>query len=287
MFIIKTIVPPLSFLVLALMLIVCICLLKKLPVFHGVLTPPHSKVLLFVPMSQKRDLRNGLWSKNLSALTGTDVEVMFCVYDVPEKEASTHLSSIMSVPMHFRYTSGCKAELWRRHLRPWFTCRYEYVWVCDEDIDLTDFKYDKFRKICNKTNALVIQPSVLGFNGGRSTDYTFLRHIENSSVEYKTIHFAEIQCCWIHSVIWDVVYSRLSRMNTRSCWGLDSVWSTAASLAGIPPLLVYHPVLHMDYRSMNNTHARCMRKCVDGCRPLNMKEVKLIEAAKKKLRSMQ
>ena len=116
--------------------------------------PRSHKVLLFVALSKKRDLQNALWSKNLSSLKGTDVEAMFCIYDAPEEEGCPHLSSTISIPLHFRYTSGCKAELWWRHLRPSFTRRYEYVWVCD--IDLTNFKYDRFREICKETDALVM-----------------------------------------------------------------------------------------------------------------------------------
>lgn len=245
-------------------------------------TESTNRVLLFVPLSRKKDLEKSLWSKNLAALDGTDVEALFCIYDTPEKEGCPHLSSLQYIPSHFRYTPGCKAELWWRHIRPSIARKYDYVWLCDEDIDLTDFDYDRFRQICIETGALVIQPSVKGFKGGRSTDVAVLRHIENTRVEYKFVERTEVQCCWIHSPIWDVVHSRLSSMNRQSVWGIDRVWDEAARRLGNPPLLAYIPVLHMDYRSMNST-PKCKRRCIDGCHELIPKELKIIETMRKRI----
>ena len=242
-----------------------------------------NRVLLVVPLSRKRDLENDLWTTNLAALAGRDVEALFCIYDTPEEEGCPHLSSLRYVPSYFRYTPGCKAELWWRHIRPSRARNYDYVWLCDEDIDLTDFDYDRFRQICIETGALVIQPSIKGFKGGRSTDIAELRHVENANVEYKHVKRTEVQCCWIHSPIWDVVHSRLSSMDLQIVCGIDGLWDEAARLLGNPPLIAYIPVLHMDYRSMDKTPSRCERKCIDGCNPPNSEELKIIETVSEKI----
>lgn len=229
------------------------------------------KTLIISPMG-KRGI--DVLKRNVSMIS-SDIDVFVCIYDGSELDhALSHCGRIVNISR----SSGCKADHWVS-VPLELTRKYDYVWLMDEDIDLSEFDWSKFKSIVQAYRPLVIQPSVKPSRpGGRSTDHPFLRW-KSVDFDAQEVHLAEVQTCLVSTKLWEVIHHRLVKIDRRSIWGIDNFWSELAWLCckqvGCGPLVVYSTsVIHLDFRSMDNTE--CKRGCMNGCRPIDNIELDLM-----------
>tara|TARA_Y100000741_G_scaffold357348_1_gene335115 strand:- start:3086 stop:3943 length:858 start_codon:yes stop_codon:yes gene_type:complete len=226
------------------------------------------KVLLVSAVSG--DVRSiNLWRKNLQNMA-KNIDVFFCFYgDITNELANTKVVGTI-------YGSGCKAEHWY-NVPMELIRKYTHLWLCDEDIEITNFDWKSFERIMIEKKAVVIQPSIKAAKGvTRSTDIDHLRYKPNGRV--KEVPRTEVQSCLVSTKIWPILYERLKKSDRRSVWGLDTCWDDIARLLNSydtgtpPPIVTQHLyVEHHDFRSMNN--GACTRHCIDNCKPLSETEV--------------
>ena len=227
-------------------------------------------VLIIVPIGKTGAT---IWNENIRILNAhPEFHIFLSVYD-SDLEFEPAANIVETV-----HRSGCKAEHWAA-VPLSLTSRYDYVWVIDEDISLTDFDWPLFKKIILQCRPLVIQPSVKPLSPkGRSSDWKHLRYhkVDHDAEE---VEHTEVQTCFLSSKLWEVVHHRLSNMDTTSVWGLDFFWSKVAWSCRTDvrpgPLVVFSTsVIHHDFKSMNN--GRCVRKCIDGCKDATQEEVEKV-----------
>ena len=148
---------------------------------------------------------------------------------------------------------GTKTFQWKK-IKPELVEQYDYVWFSDCDIGLEKFNWPVYRKILNRSQYLISQPSVMPSRpGGRSTDKHWLRFRKGVGLTkiVRTGHRkrSESQTPIISSKCWSLIYEKLLQMNNRSIWGIQSFWE---KLVKNKILLVHgSPVVHHDTRTLS------------------------------------
>jgi|EP00927_Polykrikos_kofoidii_P061922 hypothetical protein len=190
-----------------------------------------------------------------------------------------------NIVIHHELREGCKPEMYAG-LRSHLTKQFDYIWLMDEDIDLTYVGWPLLRRLLVTTQALVSQPSVVPrANGERGTDVTELnfRDFSDEIVLAREEKRTEVMTPVLSSKIWPAVLKRLEGNVDVNVCETDRFWDLAAYLGKIhgcgrsgPVVFNTNPIVHVDARTLPKD-GKC--EGFDDCESENRRPVSDEEAA--------
>ena len=132
-------------------------------------------------------------------------------------------------------TCWCCIELWAA-LSASMTRGFDYVWLMDDDLDLTFFSWKLVRLVLKGLDPLVAAPGIIPLHKrGRSTWWRMTRaqaQVETSTYSLslaRNVDFIEVMAPMISTKFWPLVYDRLQFFNLTGVYCIDCYWSQAAN----------------------------------------------------------
>ena len=126
-------------------------------------------------------------------------------------------------------------ELWQK-LTDRITAPYDYVWLVDEDMDLSFFSWELARLILYRLDPLVAAPGVVPVSRSGRRSIWETTHMQasywsgtNSLVLARNSWFAEAMVPFISTRFWPLVLNRLSHWDIRGLYCIDCFWSHAVN----------------------------------------------------------
>uniref|UniRef100_A0A0G4H8P3 Uncharacterized protein n=1 Tax=Chromera velia CCMP2878 TaxID=1169474 RepID=A0A0G4H8P3_9ALVE len=161
---------------------------------------------------------------------------------------------------------GCKLEFWYQ-ISSSLAQNYHYLWLLDDDLDLSLFHWPLYKRVISKLSPLVSQPAVAPLTEGGWT--TFWKHLEvcdglhevavpvrDVPVVAREVRLVELMAAFIDARLWPFLLQRMQRHDRKSDACFDIMWSHLAAAAhqvcGVTgPLVVdASPVVHRDFRGL-------------------------------------
>lgn len=194
---------------------------------------------------------------------------------------------------------GTKTFQWKK-IKPDLAEQYDYIWLSDCDLGLEKFNWECYREILNKSHYLITQPSVLPLKpgapwpkirkwkpgtfykvGGRSSDNPILRHRKGAG-SCEIVWRSEVQTPIISTKCWPLIYEKLSKMNNKSIWGIDTFWDRLVK----KQILLVHcsPVVHYDTRTLVENGAKRWLITIPKIKNENVRVKKFVEKNYKKFK---
>jgi hypothetical protein len=154
---------------------------------------------------------------------------------------------------------GTKIFQWKQ-ITPLLCNKYDYIWFLDTDLGVEQLEWNLIRTALIQRKPLYCQPSVLGYQNGRSTDVSCLRHdphtVEsNSLTPYAHPRRSEVQTPILDARMYPIVYEYIKLMDNLSDWGVDTYWDSICMQCSRPMLLVYTPLVHYDFNNVKKNGA--------------------------------
>lgn len=195
---------------------------QKLLIFFAVGAKPEAYDLL---KSNVAVLRNGGWSPHL-----------FLAFYKGKK--SMPLAEGLPVENHLT-AGGQKIQLlessYERFHKKWRS-NYEYVWVVDEDFNMTGFQIEKFMDLARQSGAAIVGPTYTDLSPHRSKRATTLLQNPHAQCKYRYVDFVEVGAPLLHIRTWNPIFRECDGcVHQNSMWGLDVIWCYyVASRLGYP-----------------------------------------------------
>lgn len=126
-------------------------------------------------------------------------------------------------------------ELWAA-LSSRYTKGFDYVWLMDDDLDLTFYKWRLARMILKGLQPFVAAPGIIPLHKrGRSTWWRMTRaqaQVDITSFQLslaRNVDFVEVMAPMISTKFWPLVHDRLRFFNLSGVYCIDCFWSQAAN----------------------------------------------------------
>eukprot|EP00927_Polykrikos_kofoidii_P077750 TRINITY_DN74665_c0_g1_i1.p1 TRINITY_DN74665_c0_g1~~TRINITY_DN74665_c0_g1_i1.p1 ORF type:complete len:1361 (+),score=149.57 TRINITY_DN74665_c0_g1_i1:113-4195(+) len=166
---------------------------------------------------------------------------------------------------------------------------YDYLWLMDDDIDVTFLNWELYSTILASTKPLVSQPAILsGGITGRASDLEGLSMVHPSNGELLIAAerpHSEVMAPLVSTKLWPAIHARCLSKVTQCDADLTIFWDIAAFLGRIYcnvsaiAVLNSAPVSHVDCRTMPNVGS-CFTNCeADIERPISPSEAALVQNA--------
>eukprot|EP00927_Polykrikos_kofoidii_P081409 TRINITY_DN7874_c0_g1_i1.p1 TRINITY_DN7874_c0_g1~~TRINITY_DN7874_c0_g1_i1.p1 ORF type:complete len:925 (+),score=99.71 TRINITY_DN7874_c0_g1_i1:38-2776(+) len=187
---------------------------------------------------------------------------------------------------------GCEESHYRR-LSVKDTHDFDYIWLMDDDIDLTFLDWDLYATVLASSQSMISQPAILsGSFTGRTSDVPGLTMVPASNGELLIMsetHTSEVMTPLISTKLWPAIQARLLSKVTKCDSDINMFWDLVAFLGRIYcnysaiTVLNAAPASHVDCRDMPNVGS-----CFSGCegdlsRPVSMFEAELALATCKNI----
>lgn len=112
-------------------------------------------------------------------------------------------------------------DVYRKYGSEKWPAQYQFVWVLDEDIDLSPTDGDLALQLANSSGAFIVGPS-LRQNGGK---VTWKIQVPNPSCIFRFTNYVEVIAPMIRvSALQAVLEDCKSCIHDKTAWGLDGVW---------------------------------------------------------------
>eukprot|EP00927_Polykrikos_kofoidii_P061924 TRINITY_DN5674_c0_g1_i4.p1 TRINITY_DN5674_c0_g1~~TRINITY_DN5674_c0_g1_i4.p1 ORF type:complete len:419 (-),score=60.73 TRINITY_DN5674_c0_g1_i4:42-1241(-) len=192
------------------------------------------------------------------------------------------------IVVHHELREGCKPNMYAG-LHTNLTSKFDYVWLLDEDIDLTFVGWSLVRRLLLVTRALILQPSVLPkTSGARASDIPELcfRTFEAGVVIAREEERTEVMTPLLSSKVWPAVLKRLVGNAKVNICHTDTFWDLMGYLGKIhgcgrtgPLVMNSAPVVHVDARTLLKDDSKCegYEDCeIKNSRPISDEEASLM-----------
>eukprot|EP00927_Polykrikos_kofoidii_P081411 TRINITY_DN7874_c0_g1_i3.p1 TRINITY_DN7874_c0_g1~~TRINITY_DN7874_c0_g1_i3.p1 ORF type:complete len:1384 (+),score=162.36 TRINITY_DN7874_c0_g1_i3:38-4153(+) len=189
---------------------------------------------------------------------------------------------------------GCEESHYRR-LSVKDTHDFDYIWLMDDDIDLTFLDWDLYATVLASSQSMISQPAILsGSFTGRTSDVPGLTMVPASNGELLIMsetHTSEVMTPLISTKLWPAIQARLLSKVTKCDSDINMFWDLVAFLGRIycnfsaVTVLNAAPVSHVDCKSMANA-GFCSSDCdADSHRPIDLLEAELMREVCKNIPS--
>eukprot|EP00927_Polykrikos_kofoidii_P061921 TRINITY_DN5674_c0_g1_i1.p1 TRINITY_DN5674_c0_g1~~TRINITY_DN5674_c0_g1_i1.p1 ORF type:complete len:430 (-),score=49.49 TRINITY_DN5674_c0_g1_i1:49-1281(-) len=192
-----------------------------------------------------------------------------------------------NIVIHHELREGCKPEMYAG-LNTNLTSKFDYLWLLDEDIDLTFVGWSLVRRLLLVTRALISQPSVLPRAlGARGSDISALnfRPFETGVVVAREELRTEVMTPLLSTKVWPAVLRRLVGNTKVNICHTDTFWDLMGYLGKIhgcgrtgPLVMNGAPVVHVDARTLPKD-GKCegFKDCEEANRrPISAEEASLM-----------
>lgn len=153
---------------------------------------------------------------------------------------------------------GMKGLFWKHALRPHDTAPYDFIWLADADLDVTDPSFNLARLVRDMrvSNAALAQPRIKELaGGGRSTDIKHLRFTSNfpDNCSAVSTDVVEVMAPFFRSLAWSITHRELlsvlpDELLRRTDWGITQTWCGVVRrlTAGPACALLHEGIVHFD-----------------------------------------
>jgi hypothetical protein len=154
---------------------------------------------------------------------------------------------------------GMKGLFWKHALRPHQTDAYDYIWLIDADLDLTDrsFNLVKLMRDMRASNASLAQPRIRELaSAGRGTDIRHLRAGEPfpSNCSAVVTDVVEVMAPLFRGEAWHTTHKELislvpDTVLARTDWGITQTWCGVLRHAAAQRpacALLHESIAHLD-----------------------------------------
>ena len=148
---------------------------------------------------------------------------------------SAHMESKYQILKEILKTKTLLIELWKK-LDHSVTRPYDYVWLVDEDMDISLFSWDLARLILESLDPMVAAPGVVPVSKFGRRSIWEVTHMQASYLEdtndivlARNAWFAEAMVPFISTKFWPLIYRRLEGWDASGLYCIDCFWSHAAN----------------------------------------------------------
>ena len=141
---------------------------------------------------------------------------------------------------YFFHRRGPKWQLVRHALNniPWRS--YEYIWIPDDDLQISGPDIFKMLKVASDHNVVLGQPALVDLNIQKQYKH-ILKHREGLLLHYT--NFVEIMCPFFRVDALVYVFHTFDTEEVKSGWGLDKLWASMVNFSDIA-VIDSTPVVH-------------------------------------------
>lgn len=138
-------------------------------------------------------------------------------------------------PYHHSKLIRLMLDLWT-HLNKNVIHGFDYVWLLDDDLDLTFFNWELARLLLKKLDPLVAAPGILPMRKNGRTSYWEVTHAKPhfdpstfSLSVARNVDFVEVMTPIIATKFWPIIFDRLKYFDLSGVYCIDCFWSQTAT----------------------------------------------------------